>query len=47
MQWLAVMLILSLVIGLSRRAGRGAHAFLVLGIAVVVGAWYVQIGRSL
>jgi hypothetical protein len=46
MQWLAVMLILSLTLGLRRRAGSSAHAFLVLGVAVVVGVWYVQLGRS-
>jgi hypothetical protein len=46
MQWLAIILILSLTIGLRRRAGPAAHAFLVLGIAVVVGAWYVQLGHG-
>lgn len=46
MQWLAVILILSLIVGLRRRAGAAAHALLVVGIAVMVGIWYVQLGRS-
>ncbi len=47
MQWLAIMLILSLVIGLRRRAGPAAHFFMVLGVVVVVTVWYQQLGQSL
>lgn len=43
MQLLVVLLILSLAIGLRREAGRGAHTLMVLGVVVVVGAWYLQL----
>ncbi len=43
MQWLIVILLLSLVIGLRRQAGLGAHALMVVGVVVVVSAWYLQL----
>jgi hypothetical protein len=46
MQWVAVMLILGLIIGLRRRAGPASYAVLVLGVAAVVSVWYLQLGPS-
>lgn len=46
MQWLGAILILSFAVGLRRRPGRGAHALLVAGIAVITGLWYLQLGRG-
>jgi hypothetical protein len=43
MQWLVALLILSLAVGLRRQAGCGAHGLMVLGVVVVVGAWYLQL----
>ena len=46
MQWLAVVLVLSLGIGLRRKPGLGAHVFLVIAIAVLAGGWYLALARS-
>jgi hypothetical protein len=43
MQWLAVLMILSLAIGLRSRAAGAAHALLVLGLVVLVSVWYLQL----
>jgi hypothetical protein len=43
MQWLVVILILSLAFGLRRQAGCGTHGLMLLVVAVVVGAWYLQL----
>lgn len=47
MQWIAVIFILSLGVGLRRRIGLAACAFLVIGVAAVTALWYLQLGRSL
>jgi hypothetical protein len=47
MQWIAVIFILSLGVGLRRRIGLGACAFLVVGVGAVTTLWYLQLGRSL
>ncbi len=46
MQWIAVALILGLAIGLRRKPGSGAHVFLVVALAVLVGSWYLALARS-
>jgi hypothetical protein len=46
MQWLAIVLVLSLIIGLRRRAGPASFLLLVLGVVAVVGFWYTQLGQT-
>ena len=46
MQWLAIVIVFGLAIGLRQRFGKGAQAFLVLGMAVIVGAWYLGLTRG-
>ena len=47
MQWIAVIFLLSLGVGLRRRIGLAACTFLVVGVAAVTTIWYLQLGRSL
>ena len=47
MQWIAFIFILSIGVGLRRRIGLAACAFIVLGVAAITAMWYVQLGRSL
>ena len=46
MFWLALVIILSFLVGLRRRIGAGAHVVLVFGLTVLVGAWYLALARA-
>lgn len=46
MEWLAAVLVLGLGMGLRRKPSGGAHVLLVVGITVLVGAWYVALSRN-